>query len=118
MRRPHARVPGGRASAILRSDTACIGSVSGLAALVATLTACATGGLTSEQARVHDQFAACQSAGPSVQMVTLQVDGRFTLRGAHSHIQLVRECLTERFGYGRWADPRISEESFEPGGGP
>ncbi len=117
MRQPHARVPGDSVSAIHRSDTARAVSVCGLAALVASLTACAIGGLTPEQARVYDQFAGCQGEGPTVQMVNLQVDGRFTLRGAHSHIQLVRRCLSERFGYGRWADPRILEEPVEPGAG-
>jgi hypothetical protein len=91
--------------------------VARLAALVASLTACATGGLTPEQARVYDQFAVCQSEGPTVHMVDVHVDGRFALRGRHSHIQLVRRCLSERFGYGRWSDPRISEQPVEPGGG-
>ncbi|MEX2224022.1 MAG: hypothetical protein WEG40_19715 [Candidatus Rokuibacteriota bacterium] len=86
-------------------------------ALVASLTACAIGGLTPEQARVYDQFAACQSEGPTVQLVDVHVDGRFTLRGRHSRIQFVRRCLSERFGYGRWSDPRILEEPVEPGGG-
>lgn len=88
-----------------------------LAVLVAGLTACAAGGLTPEQSRVYDQFAACQSEGPTVHMVDVAVDGRFTLRGRHSHIQLLKRCLSERFGYGRWSDPRISEEPVEPGGG-
>ncbi len=118
MRRSHARVPGGRASAILRSDTARAGSLCRLAALVASLTACATGGLTPEQARVYDEFAACQGEGPTVQLVYVHVDGRFTLTGRHSHIQLVRRCLSARFGYGRRSDPRVSEEPVEPGGGP
>ncbi len=50
-------------------------------------------------------------------MVDVHVDGRFTLTGRHSHIQFVRRCLSERFGYGRWSDPRISEQPVEPGGG-
>lgn len=91
--------------------------IAGLAVLVATLTACTTFGLTPNQARVYDQFAVCQSEGPTVHMVDVHVDGRLTLRGRHSHIQLVRRCLSERFGYGRWSDPRISEQPVEPGGG-
>jgi hypothetical protein len=91
--------------------------VARLAVLAAGLAACATGGLTPEQARVYDQFAACQSEGPTVHMVDVHVDGRLTLSGRHSHIQLVRRCLSERFGYGRWSDPRISEQPVEPGGG-
>jgi hypothetical protein len=88
-----------------------------LAVLVANLAACATGGLTPEQARVYDQFAACQSEGPTVLMVDVHVDGRFTLTGRHSHIQFVKRCLSERFGYAQWSDPRILEQPVEPGGG-
>ena len=97
-------------------DTARARSVCGLTALVASLTACAAGGLTPEQARAYDHFAACQSEGPTVQLVDVDVDGGFTLRGRHSHIQLVRRCLSERFGYARWSSPRILEEPVEPGG--
>ncbi len=91
--------------------------VARLAALAASLTACASGGLTPDQARVYDQFAACQSEGPTVLLVDVHVDGRFTLSGRHSHIQFVKRCLSERFGYAQWSDPRISEQPVEPGGG-
>ncbi len=91
--------------------------IAGLGAVVMNLVACTTAGLTPDQARVYSQFAACQSEGPTVDMVDVRVDGRFALRGRHSHIQLVKRCLSERFGYGRWSDPRISEQPVEPGGG-
>lgn len=79
--------------------------------------ACATTGLTPAQSRVLDQFNACQHEGPTVQLSRLGVDGRFTLTGRHVDIALTKRCLSERFGYERWGDPRIQEEPVEPGGG-
>ncbi len=50
-----------------------------------------------------------------VQLTEVQVNGHFTLTGPHSHIQLVKRCLTERFGYERF-DARIREHIIDPGG--
>lgn len=78
---------------------------------------CASVALTPEQSRGLDQFNACQSEGPTVQLSRLGVDGGFTLTGRHVHIEFLKRCLSERFGYARWGDPRIQEEPMEPGGG-
>lgn len=76
---------------------------------------CAGGGLTAEQRRVLDQFDTCRHEGPVAQLTEVQTDGHFTLTGRHSHIQLIKRCLSERFGYERF-DARIRENIVDPGG--
>ncbi|MBI2015595.1 MAG: hypothetical protein HYS77_08685 [Candidatus Rokubacteria bacterium] len=71
--------------------------------------------MTADQRRVLDQFDACRHEGPVVQLTEVQTNGRFTLTGRHSHIQLIKRCLSERFGYDRF-DARIREHIIDPGG--
>ncbi len=78
---------------------------------------CTVAPLTPGQARVYDEVAACRSEGWNVQAVDVQADGRFMLRGQHTDIQLLRRCLSERFGYNLWNDPRIVEQPLGKGGG-
>lgn len=76
---------------------------------------CAGGALTAEQRQVLDQFEACRHEGPAAQLTEVQVNGHFTLTGRHSHIQLIKRCLGERFGYEPF-DARICERIIDPGG--
>ena len=86
--------------------------------LAVVVTGCAPLALTPEQSRVYDQVDACSVPGASARVVEVQADGqRFTLRGRHTDLLLVRRCLAERFGYRQWDDPRIVEQPVEPGGG-
>ncbi len=76
---------------------------------------CTGTGLTTEQGRVLDQFEACRHEGPAAQLTEVQTNGHFTLTGRHSHIQLIKRCLSERFSYERF-DARIREHIIDPGG--
>jgi hypothetical protein len=87
-----------------------------VAAMTVAMAGCAELKLTPQQAQVFDQFNACRGNEPFV--VTLnevQTNGEFTMEGRHSHIELMKRCFVERYGYKPF-DPRIHEIIRDPGG--
>ncbi len=82
----------------------------------AALTGCAELKLTPQQVQVLDQFEKCRGDNAFVVFLNeVQTNGEFTIEGRHSHLELMKRCFSERFGYAPF-DPRIHEIIRDPGG--
>src|SRR5262249_48219889 len=67
--------------------------------VVVGIAACAALKSTPEQDQVYEQWKACRDEGPGVLLTDVTADGHFTLYGSNLKIQLIKRCLSDRYGY-------------------